>query len=73
MQLIDCDESYSAQILDILNDCIVNSTALYDYKPRSMQNMESWFNGGLRVTLKDGKQIEISRRQAAKLKDKMSL
>jgi DNA-binding LytR/AlgR family response regulator len=35
--------------------------------------MESWFNGGLRVTLTDGKQIEISRRQAAKLKDKMSL
>ncbi len=38
-----------------------------------IQSMESWFNGGLRVTLTDGKQIEISRRQAAKLKDKMSL
>lgn len=38
-----------------------------------IQNMESWFNGGLRVTLSDGKQIEISRRQAAKLKEKMSL
>lgn len=38
-----------------------------------IENMESWFNGGLRVTLTDGKQIEISRRQAAKLKDKMSL
>ena len=38
-----------------------------------IENMESWFNGGLRVTLSDGKQIEISRRQAAKLKDKMSL
>lgn len=38
-----------------------------------IEGMESWFNGGLRVTLTDGKQIEISRRQAAKLKDKMSL
>ena len=38
-----------------------------------IENMESWFNGGLRVTLSDGRQIEISRRQAAKLKEKMSL
>lgn len=38
-----------------------------------VENIENWFNGGLRVSLKDGKQIEISRRQAAKLKDKMSL
>jgi two-component system LytT family response regulator len=38
-----------------------------------IESIESWFNGGLRVTLTDGKQIEISRRQAAKLKDKMSL
>ncbi len=38
-----------------------------------IESMESWFNGGLRVTLKDGKQVEISRRQAAKLRDKMSL
>ena len=38
-----------------------------------IESMESWFNGGLRVTLTDGRQIEISRRQAAKLKDKMSL
>jgi|SRR5690554_2171113 len=38
-----------------------------------VENIENWFNGGLRVSLKDGKQIEISRRQAAKFKDKMSL
>lgn len=38
-----------------------------------VNKIESWFNGGLRVHLNDGKQIEISRRQAAKLKDKMSL
>ncbi|MBD79773.1 MAG: DNA-binding response regulator [Crocinitomicaceae bacterium] len=35
--------------------------------------IETWFNGGLQVELKDGEKIEISRRQAAKLKDRMSL
>ena len=39
----DLDERHAAAILDILNDAIVNSTALYDYKPRQMQNMVSWF------------------------------
>lgn len=35
--------------------------------------VEPWFNGGLNVKLKDGREIEISRRQAVKLKDMMSL
>lgn len=38
-----------------------------------VDKIESWFNGGLLVTLKDEKTIEISRRQAVKLKDRMSL
>jgi two-component system LytT family response regulator len=36
-------------------------------------SIETWFNGGLNVKLKDGKEIEMSRRQAVKLKDMMSL
>lgn len=36
-------------------------------------SVETWFNGGLNVKLKDGKEVEISRRQAVKLKDMMSL
>ena len=36
-------------------------------------SVESWFNGGLNVKLKDGKEVEISRRQAVKLKDMISL
>lgn len=36
-------------------------------------SIETWFNGGLNAKLKDGKEIEISRRQAVKLKDMMSL
>lgn len=37
-------ESDGAQILEILNDAILNTTALYDYKPRSMENMVAWFD-----------------------------
>jgi len=36
-------EKHATAILDILNDAIVHSTALYDYKPRQMQNMVTWF------------------------------
>lgn len=38
-----------------------------------IDKVETWFNGGLLVILKDGNKVEISRRQAVKLKDKMSL
>lgn len=36
-------------------------------------SIEPWFNGGLNVKMKDGREIEISRRQAVRLKDMMSL
>jgi two-component system, LytTR family, response regulator len=38
-----------------------------------VEGIESWFNGGLMVKLRGGEQVEISRRQAVKLKDMMSL
>ena len=38
-----------------------------------ISGVEPWFNGGLNVKMKDGREIEISRRQAVKLKDMMSL
>jgi len=44
MNIINCHfERHGSSILDILNDAIVNSTALYDYKPRSLDNMREWF------------------------------
>jgi phosphinothricin acetyltransferase len=44
IRLIDCNEAeHAAPILDILNEAIVNSTALYDYAPRPPQAMEAWF------------------------------
>lgn len=38
-----------------------------------VEGIEPWFNGGLVVTLKGGDRIEVSRRQAARFKDMMSL
>jgi two-component system LytT family response regulator len=38
-----------------------------------VQSVENWFNGGLRLTLKDNTQVEVSRRQGAKFRDIMSL
>jgi two-component system LytT family response regulator len=38
-----------------------------------IDKIENWFSGGLKVTLKTGEEVEISRRQTAKFKDMMSL
>lgn len=38
-----------------------------------VDSIEPWFNGGLMVKLKGGEKVEVSRRQAAKFKDMMSL
>lgn len=38
-----------------------------------INSIEPWLNGGLLVKLKDGQKIEVSRRQAIKFKDMLSL
>lgn len=44
MQLVTCSfERHAAPILLILNEAIANSTALYDYQPRSAASMRDWF------------------------------
>jgi phosphinothricin acetyltransferase len=44
VRLVDCDEAqHASAILEILNEAIVNSTALYDYVPRPAQAMAGWF------------------------------
>jgi L-amino acid N-acyltransferase len=44
MRLIACEhDAHDQAIVDILNEAIVNSTALYDYQPRSLDSMASWF------------------------------
>ncbi len=44
MQIIQCQfESEAAQILEIFNHAILHTTALYEYKPRTMATMQQWF------------------------------
>ena len=44
MKIIQCEhQRHAAQILSIFNEAIVNSTALYDYKPRTADMMRAWF------------------------------
>ena len=38
-----------------------------------IEKIEPWFSGGLLVTLRGGDKIEISRRQAIRFKDLLSL
>lgn len=44
MRAVDCSyERHAGAILDILNEAIESSTALYDYRPRSFESMAGWF------------------------------
>lgn len=44
MRVIQCEQNrHAAAILAIFNEAILNSTALYDYKPRTMEMMTAWF------------------------------
>jgi phosphinothricin acetyltransferase len=43
MNLIRCDRTHADPILAILNEAILNSTAIYDYRPRTPEVMTTWF------------------------------
>jgi L-amino acid N-acyltransferase len=44
MNIITCNfDAHAATILAIFNDAIANSTALYEYQPRTMDTMAAWF------------------------------
>ena len=44
LRLVQCTHADHAQaILDIFNEAIETSTALYDYQPRPLASMEAWF------------------------------
>ncbi len=74
-------ETYRPLILRSLNslELRLNEKQFFRASRKHIVNMsyiasvETWFNGGLNVKMKDGKEIEISRRQAVRLKDMMSL
>lgn len=44
MKTVQCSfERHASAILDIFNEAIVGSTALFDYKPRTLESMAAWF------------------------------
>jgi phosphinothricin acetyltransferase len=45
MKLIRCDHAHAESILAIFNDAILNSTAIYDYRPRTHEVIATWFEG----------------------------
>lgn len=47
-QLVTCERRHSDAILAIFNEAIANSTALYDYRLRTPQDMVNWFEGKAR-------------------------
>jgi len=49
MKLIDCEpRRHSVAILEIFNEAIANSTALYDYQLRTPDNLVAWFDAKTR-------------------------
>jgi phosphinothricin acetyltransferase len=44
MESVRCTRASANAILAILNEAIANSTALYDYRPRTPEMMETWFD-----------------------------
>jgi L-amino acid N-acyltransferase YncA len=45
MNIIDCTlAAHGPAILDIFNDAIASSTALYEYRPRSLESIQQWFD-----------------------------
>lgn len=44
IQLVTCSfDAHGAAMLEILNESIVSSTAVWDYEPRSLERMREWF------------------------------
>jgi phosphinothricin acetyltransferase len=48
-QVVSCaPDPHAAAVRDIYNDAIANTTALYDYRPRSMETVLQWFGAKAR-------------------------
>lgn len=45
MKFVSCShDRHAPAILEIFNDAILHSTALYDYRPRTPESMVAWFS-----------------------------
>lgn len=48
MNIVDVGREHAGSILAIFNEAILASTALYDYKPRTLASMGPWFDEKVR-------------------------
>lgn len=48
MTIAPCTIQHAPEILAIFNEAIANSTALYDYRPRTVEMMAAWFDAKTR-------------------------
>jgi L-amino acid N-acyltransferase len=49
-QLLDCTpEAHAPAVREIFNEAILNTTALYDYQPRSLDTVRQWFGDKARA------------------------
>ena len=60
-QIVSCQpDAHATAVRDIFNDAIANTTALYDYHPRSLETVMKWFGAKARdgypvlAAVKDG-------------------
>lgn len=46
VELVECTfEAHGAAVLEIINESIVGSTAVWDYEPRTSARVQEWFEG----------------------------
>jgi phosphinothricin acetyltransferase len=50
-RIIACSRAHAGAILALLNDAIANSTAVYDYEPRTPAMMDAWFDAKQKAQL----------------------
>ena len=66
-------KSLNALMERLSEKCFFRASRKHIINLRWIEKVETWFNGGLLVILKDGTKVEVSRRQSVKLKEMMAL
>ena len=54
-------------------DCFFRANRKFIVNLNNIKSIENWFNGGLKISLSNNMEVEISRRQAVKFKTRFSI
>lgn len=55
------------------DDCFFRANRKFIVNLNNIKSIENWFNGGLKISLSNNMEVEISRRQAVKFKTRFSI